>query len=105
MRAGADQKTIVEVMRDYDPTRVFKQFELFTTADQVTGVWDDTETEWDEEQWAPEETLGGEKSVTLRGAPLSGGVARALRFKNTMQGQDWRIHGLTMKWIPRRIRN
>lgn len=105
LRAGADQKTLVKVLRDYDPTRVFKQFELFTFADAETGVWDDPATEWDDEQWAAEDVLGGEKSVALRGAPLSGGIARSLRFENTTQGQDWRIHGLIMKWIPRRIRN
>ena len=105
MRAGSDQVTVVEVLRDYDPTRVFKQFEFITGADEVTGVWDEASSDWDAVQWAADITLGGEKSVALRGAPLSGGVARALRFKNTSQGQDWRIHGLTMKWIPRRVRN
>jgi hypothetical protein len=103
MRAGSTQRTIVDVLRDYDPTRVFKTFDLNTTLDGETGIWD--VSDWDDALWAPEVTLGGEKSVALRGAPLSGGVARALRFKNTTQGQDWRIHGLTMKWIPRRIRN
>jgi len=105
MRADSQQRTIVDVLRDYDPTRVFKTFDLNTTLDGETGIWDDPGSDWDDALWAPEVTLGGEKSVALRGAPLSGGVARALRFKNTTQGQDWRIHGLTMKWIPRRIRN
>jgi len=105
MRAGADQKTVVKVFRDYDPTRVFKQFEFITNADAETGVWDDPATEWDDEQWAAEQSLGGEKAIALRGAPLSGGIARALKFENNTKGQDWRVHGLIMKWIPRRIRN
>jgi hypothetical protein len=105
MRAGADQTTVVKVFRDYDPTKVFKQFEFVTQADAETGVWDDPETEWDDEQWAAEQSLGGEKAIALRGAPLSGGVARALKFENNTKGQDWRVHGLIMKWIPRRIRN
>jgi len=105
MRAGADQKTVVKVFRDYDPTRVFKQFEFITSADAETGVWDDPATEWDDEQWAAEQSLGGEKAIALRGVPLSGGIARALKFENNTKGQDWRVHGLIMKWIPRRIRN
>ena len=89
----------------------FHTWQLFGTATIVDdsvivsdeGVWD--VNSWDEMFWARELTIAGERSVILRGPPLGGGVARSLRFKNTTLSQDWRIHGLTMKWIPKRIRN
>lgn len=106
MRAGATQETLVDVLADYNPTVVKKTFSISTSATNTgSGIWDDVNTEWDDENWAPEVTLGGEKSQILKGPPLGSGVARALRFKNTTQGQDWRIHGLTMKWISQRLRN
>ena len=67
------------------------------------GIWD-TDS-WDTFLWARETALHSERSVILRGPPLGGGVARALRFRNMTQDQPWRVHGLTMKWIPRKIRN
>lgn len=103
MRGGMSQRTICEVLTDYDPTAPTKSFDLVTTLDGTEGVWD--VSDWDEFEWAAEVLIGGEKSVILRGQPLSGGVAKALKFKNTTLGQDWRVHSLTMKWIPRRIRN
>lgn len=103
MRGGSEQVTLCEVLSDYDPTKVSRSFNLFTALDGEEGVWD--VTDWDEGFWAGETTLGAERSVILRGAPLGNGTAKAIRFKNTTQGQDWRIHGITMKWIPKRIRN
>lgn len=102
-RAGSNQITTVEVLSDYDPTEVKKTFQLETVLDGTEGIWD--VSDWDEAVWAREVTISGDRSVILKGAPLSGGTAKALRFKNTTAGQDWRIHGLTMKWIPRNIRN
>lgn len=103
MRGGSEQITNVEVLNDYDPTRVAKTFQLVTTLDGDELEWD--VGNWDEKNWARELTLSGERSVILKGSPLGNGVAKALRFKNTTTGQDWRIHGVTMKWIPRIIRN
>lgn len=103
MRGGSNQVTNVEVLSDYDPTRVVKTFQLVTGLDGTELTWD--VLDWDEANWAREVTISGDRSVILRGAPLSGGTAKALRFRNTTEGQDWRIHGVTMKWIPRNIRN
>lgn len=103
MRGGSTQTTLVEVMNDYDPTHVTKSFNLVTTLTGSEGIWD--VSNWDVGLWAAEVTIGGERSVILTGAPLGPGVAKALRFKNTTIGQDWRVHGLTMKWVPRKIRN
>jgi len=103
MRGGQTQRTIVQVLTDYNPARVAKSFDLITTPDELEGEWD--VDDWDEVVWAATPGLSGDRAVILRGAPLGPGVAKALRFKNTTAGQDWRIHGLTMKWIPRTIRN
>lgn len=103
MRGGATQTTVVDVLSDYNPTKVDKTFQLFTLQNGTEGQWD--VSDWDDAVWAAEVTLGGERSVILRGAPLGTGTAKALRFKNTVLGQDWRVHGLTMKWISKRLRN
>lgn len=103
MQGGAEQRTIVEVLTDYDPTKVSKTFELLTTLDATEGIWD--ADDWDDFLWAAETLLAGDKAVILRGSPLGSGVAKALRMKNTTAGQDWRVHGLTMKWISKRLRN
>jgi hypothetical protein len=103
MRGGAEQRTIVEVLTDFDPSHVTKTFDVFTTLDGTEGVWD--VDNWDNATWAFETTLGADRAVLVKGAPLSGGVAKALRFTNTVIGQDWRIYGLMMKWVPRQIRN
>ena len=67
------------------------------------GVWDTSL--WDAFLWARELALGGSRSVILRGAPLGSGVARSLRFSNKASAVDWAVHGLTIKYIPRNIRN
>lgn len=103
MRGGSTQTTVVDVLSDYDPTRVNKSFNLQTSQSDDEGEWD--VSDWDDTLWAAEVTLGGERSEILRGAPLGTGTAKALRFKNLTMGQDWRIHGLTMKWISKRLRN
>jgi len=103
MLAGADQRTIVDVLTDYDPAVVTKSFDIFTTLDGGEAQWD--VNNWDQANWAFESVLGADRAIIVRGSPLSNGVAKALRFRNTVSGTDWRIYGLTMKWIPRPIRN
>jgi len=97
---NADQEFHVDVFSDYDPTSVKRSFSLFTFVDEAEGVWD--VDNWDEANWAGEI---GEAAKILRGSPLSNGTARALRFSNVTSGVDWRIHGLTIKWVSKRIRN
>ena len=67
------------------------------------GIWD--LSIWDQMFWARELTASGERSAVVRGAPLGGGRAKAIRLRPTSMGQDWRVHGVTFKWIGKRIRN
>lgn len=97
---NAEQEFKVDVFSDYDPTTVKRTFSMFTTLDVDEGIWD--VDDWDDVMWAGEY---GEAAIVLRGSPLSGGVAKALRFSNVTSGVNWHIHGLTMKWVPKRIRN
>jgi hypothetical protein len=72
-------------------------------ATTITGTdltWD--ESNWDEATWA---SGLGERSEVVTGSPLGNGKAKALRFKPLVLGEDWRLHGVTMKWIPRRVRS
>lgn len=96
----ATQEFLVDVFNDYDPTHIKRTFSLFTDVTGTDGVWD--VSNWDGAYWAGEL---GEAAVLLRGSPLSGGTARALRFSNVTSGVDWVVYGLTMKWVPKRIRN
>lgn len=106
MRGGAAGETQIDVLGDYDPTHVIKTFSIFTPASNSgTLVWTEPNSEWDDEDWAAESTLSAEKAVLLKGSPLGSSTARALRFRNIEQGQDWRVWGLTMKWIPKLLRN
>lgn len=97
---NATQEFKVDVFSDYDPTHVKRTFSLFTDVTGTDGVWD--VNNWDAATWAAEI---GDPSVVLKGSPLSIGTARALRFSNVTSAVDWRVHGLTMKWVPKRIRN
>lgn len=97
---NANQEFHVDVFDDYDPTHVKRSFSMFTDVNGVEGVWDISD--WDEVVWANEI---GEASMILKGSPLGTGTAKALRFSNVTSGVDWRIHGVTMKWIPKIIRN
>ncbi len=103
MQGGSQQEMVVEVLRDYDPSKVVKSFNVATLLDPAEGIWDSDD--WDDFQWAAETLLAGDKSVILRGSPLGNGTAIALRMKNVAPGQDWRLMGLTMKWIDKRLRN
>lgn len=103
VQGGVTQTTVVDVLTDYDPTRVVKTFQLVSELDPAEGIWDTDD--WDDFFWAAETLLASDKAVILRGSPLGTGVAKALRMKNTTGGQDWRVHGLTMKWITKRLRN
>lgn len=97
---NANQEFKVDVFSDYDPTHVHRTFSLFTDVNGVEGVWD--VSDWDEVVWAAEI---GEAAMLLRGSVLGNATAKALRFSNVTTGVDWRVHGVTMKWIPKRIRN
>ena len=97
---NANQEFHVDVFKDYDPTHVQRSFSMFTDVNGTEGVWD--VSDWDEVVWADEI---GEASMILKGSPLGTGTAKALRFSNITAGVDWRVHGLTMKWIPKLIRN
>ena len=96
----SNQVTHVEVLSDYDSTKVSRTFQVNTSVAGEQLVWN--ESNWNEAVWA--EGLG-EKTVVLRGSQLGGGVAKALRFKPISTGAPWSMHGLTMKWIPRRVKN
>lgn len=100
---GVAQRTVIDVLDDYNPAVVRKTFDLITTLDGTEGQWD--VDDWDDALWAAETVFGADRSTIVRGAPLGGGVAKALRMRNITEGQDWRILGLTMKWIPKAIRN
>lgn len=67
------------------------------------GIWD--VGKWDQMFWARELVASGERSAVVRGAPLGSGRAKAIRLRPTSVGQDWRVNGLTVKWIGKRIRN
>ena len=103
--ARSEQNTLipVDVLTDYNPTTVSKTFLLETTLDVGDGVWD--VGDWDDMEWAAEV---GSRSGILRGANLGTGTAKALRFKNSTadehKGQPWGIHGVSMKWIDKRMR-
>lgn len=97
---NATQEFQVDVFTDYDPTHVKKTFSIFTDVGGTEGIWD--VSDWDEVVWAAEVA---DRSQVLRGSVLGPGISKALRIRNVTKGVDWRIHGLTMKWIPRKIGN
>lgn len=96
----ANEEFLVDVFSDYDATHVKKTFSLFTDVNGTEGVWD--VSNWDAVIWAAEL---GDSSVIKRGSPLGTGTAKMLRISNVTSGVDWRVQGITMKWVPKRIRN
>lgn len=101
MRDNANLTLHVNVYTDYDPTRQKRSFDFNTSQDGTELTWD--VDDWDEKVWASE---AGDRSIVVRGPSLGNGRAMALKFNNQNQtGIDWRVHGLIMKYIPKRIRN
>lgn len=101
--AEGELDLLVEAFKDYDPSTVRRQFKL--TSETATGdmTWD--RDSWDQAHWV-EQTGITDRSATHRGAPLGNGVAVALRFAtNPANPRPWAVHGVTMKYIPKRIRS
>jgi hypothetical protein len=98
--SGQDSTVTVSAYRDYDSTHAFKTFHLTTDADDGAAQWD--EAEWDEAIWERET---GDLLAIKRGSPLGNANAVALKFTGPQNKKPFRIDALTMKYVPRRVRN
>lgn len=101
MRDNANLQLLVNVYADYNPDAIKRSFLLVTEQDGTEMVWN--VDDWNEAVWAGS---GADRALVERGSNLGNGRAMALGFNNQNQtGVDWRVHGLIMKYIPKRIRS
>lgn len=101
MRDNANLDLLVSYYKDYNPNAVKGSFHVVTLQDGTEMTWD--VDDWNEAFWAGD---AGDRAVVKRGSPLGNARAISLLFSNFNQtGIDWRVHGIIMKYIPKRIRN
>lgn len=100
LRGGTAGTIIVDGYKNYDITVPTRHFELSTTADADSGVWDTAV--WDTDVWGREV---GVQSEIQRGSQMGNATSVALRFNGPLTNVDWGVDAITMKFIPRKVRN
>lgn len=111
IRNPSQQTINVEVRKDYDPSTVYKTFQLQALAPDTGMEWDDGSGtsgggKWDDGSG----TLGGKWSdlpvnaeAIVRGGSM--GSARAVQLSfYAPTGQFWGIDAVSFKYIPKRVR-
>ena len=112
MRAPGQQSVLVEVRKDYDPSNVYKTFQVGLQQPPYGMEWDDgTGTsgkgKWEDGsgldgggRWAP---LPVTAEVIARGGSM--GSARAVQLSfYAPKGMFWGVDAISFKYIPKRVR-
>lgn len=110
MRAEGGGQILVEVRHDYDPSVVYKTFQVQPPIIPLGIKWDDgTGTvggKWDDGSgtvggtWSPDPITA---ETIVRGASMGSARAVQLAFY-APAGQSWGVDAVTYKFIPKRIR-
>lgn len=100
IRGGTAGEITVQGFKNYDITVPTRNFTLVSTADASAGVWD-TST-WDNATYGRDV---GVRNQLERGSQLGNAYSVALRFEGPADNVDWGIDAITLKFIPRKVRN
>lgn len=100
LRGGTDGTVLVEGYKNYDATIPTRHFSLQTTAEAAAGAWGTAV--WDTDVWGRDI---GVQSELERGSQLGNAFSVALKFYGPATNVDWGIDAITMKFIPRKVRN
>lgn len=108
MRAANTGTVLVEVRRDYDPSTVYKTFQITPTVTNLGLEWDDgtnTFGKWDDGtgtygKWADNPVTA---EAIVRGSSMGSARAVQLAFY-APAGQTWGVDSIGFKYIPKRLR-
>lgn len=109
-RAPGQQAILVEVRKDYDPSTVYKTYQLNVGTTPMGMLWDDGSGvvggKWDDGTGA----VGGKWSsistaqeVIIRGQSMGSSAAIQMSFY-APSGQFWGVDAVSLKYVTKRIR-
>lgn len=109
LRADSESSINVEVRRDYDPSIIYKHFQVSPTVVAFGMLWDDGSGtvggKWDDGsgllggQWSSMPVLA---EAIERGGSMGSGRAVQLSFFGPA-GAEWGVDNVTFKYVPKRI--